>query len=120
MSFVAFSSHSHYISTIFQYTILSHEIHEWLQELPDPERNHHNNHGQITSKRDNDVSRNYVTRNGTIPGGAIVMDHMLRHGMWAPIETRIFHHVILVRVYTLAHFIPHFCITVFAHNCILA
>lgn len=24
------------------------------------------------------------------------MDHMLRNGMWAPVETRIFHHIILV------------------------
>ena len=24
------------------------------------------------------------------------MDHMLRHGMWAPVETRLFHHIILV------------------------
>ena len=24
------------------------------------------------------------------------MDHILRHGMWAPVETRIFHHIILV------------------------
>lgn len=41
-------------------------------------------------------SSNYVSRIGGAPGGTIVMDHMLRHGMWAPVETRIFHHIILV------------------------
>jgi hypothetical protein len=35
------------------------------------------------------------------PGGAWVMELMLRAGMYAPMETRLFHHIISVRVFAI-------------------
>ena len=76
--------------TSLQHAYPINEVNEWLQSL-----SAHDQHSSRSNSFTN-VSSIYVTRNGTTPGGAIVMDHMLRHGMWAPVETRIFHHIILV------------------------
>ena len=70
-----------------QDTVPNHEIEDWLQSLRDFDP------GENAAVNN---SSNYASRIGATPGGTIVMDHMLRHGMWAPVETRIFHHIILV------------------------
>ncbi len=72
-----------------QHTVSGHEVEEWQQNLL--EREYTGRQGAPSQ-----VSSKYINVNGTTPGGAIVMDHMLRHGMYAPVETRLFHHIILV------------------------
>ena len=72
-----------------QHTVPGHEVEEWQQNLSEREYT-----GRQAAP--SQVSSKYINVNGTTPGGAIVMDHMLRHGMWAPVETRLFHHIILV------------------------
>ncbi len=69
-----------------QHAFSSHEIDDWLLSLPERE--------QHESARDNASTDADLGR--ATPGGAVVMDHMLRNGMWAPVETRIFHRIILV------------------------
>ena len=69
-----------------QHAFPSHEIDEWRLSLSERE--------QHESARDGPSTDANFGR--AAPGGSVVMDHMLRNGMWAPVETRIFHHIILV------------------------
>lgn len=63
-------------------------IDDWMRSLPEHES------GAST----NVSSSFYYSRSDGEAGGAIVMDHMLSSGMWAPVESRLFHHIIQVRV----------------------
>jgi hypothetical protein len=69
----------------------SKRVDEWFQSLAADEQD------ALRASTHSADSPFYFNRNGTTPGGAIVMDHVIRHGMWAPVETRLFHHIISVR-----------------------
>jgi hypothetical protein len=69
----------------------SNRVEEWFQSLAADEQD------ALRASTHSADSQFYFNRNGTTPGGAIVMDHVIRHGMWAPVETRLFHHIISVR-----------------------
>ncbi len=79
----------------------SKRVDEWFQSLAADEQD------ALRASTHSADSPFYFNRNGTTPGGAIVMDHVIRHGMWAPVETRLFHHIISVRQHA-ARVLNHF------------
>jgi hypothetical protein len=84
----------------------SKRVDEWFQSLAVDEQD------ALRASTHSADSPFYFNRNGTTPGGAIVMDHVIRHGMWAPVETRLFHHIISVRQHAarvLNHFFTSIC-----------
>jgi hypothetical protein len=86
-------------------------VDKWLQSLPDLPNSDPIDDKYANANSDN-LSPQHSNINYDAPGGAFVMDTLLQTGMYAPMETLLFHHIILVGV--LKSFVQYL---IFFHMC---
>jgi len=68
-------------------------VENWLQSLPNLSDSDSLHHTCVNANSDS-AQQQHLNMNA--PGGALVMEALQHTGMYAPTETRIFHHIILV------------------------